>query len=152
MFPHSLYTACGFNRTGRHLIMEGVCIIIWTRNFESSGLSVVVPFLGFTDHLIPLDFFSGMPCQRHLHQLKNGPCGSNIHRCRYYPWKALYFRTCPPISITGVVSAYLPMVAISNASWDAFMSWFLFIIVSMSMYVRVIKRFTLHSVLWPYCL
>ncbi|GFT19558.1 hypothetical protein TNCV_2534411 [Trichonephila clavipes] len=41
----------------------------------------------------------------------------------------------------GVVRAYLPMAAISNTSWDALMSYFLFITCC------VTKRFETHSVL-----
>ncbi|GFV57218.1 hypothetical protein TNCV_346441 [Trichonephila clavipes] len=40
--PVLLGAVCGFNRTGHHLIMEGVYRTIWTRHLETCGLSVTL--------------------------------------------------------------------------------------------------------------
>lgn len=63
MFPLPLGTACGFKRTGHHLIMEGVNMTIWTNHFKTSGLGVEISSLSFPDHLIYRlrIFFSGVP-------------------------------------------------------------------------------------------
>ena len=59
-FPMSLHVVVwGFNKTGRHLIMN----TIWIGYFQTGGLGMVVKQLGLPDPLICLlwIFFSGVP-------------------------------------------------------------------------------------------
>ncbi|GFU06591.1 hypothetical protein TNCV_1002301 [Trichonephila clavipes] len=43
MSSHLFSAAWGFNGRGRHFIMEGVCVTIWTEHFQTGGLGTVVP-------------------------------------------------------------------------------------------------------------
>lgn len=47
-----LDATCDFNSTGRHFIMKGVYLTIWTELFEASELGVVVQSLGIQDNVI----------------------------------------------------------------------------------------------------
>ena len=131
MSLHLFSTAYGFNRTRRHLIMEGVYMTIWTEHFRTSGLGVVIPCLNLSDLLIYLLWilFSGMPwwalCSTCPSILKwNWWCE--------YLLLLLWFMKCLVFSNMSAnpcrvhVHAYIPMAAVLNTSCDDFMFLFLF--------------------------
>ena len=139
----------GFNRTEHHLIMESVDVIIWTGHFQTFGLGVVGPSLGFLDPLIYLLWVFSVGCHeepyaQYARQFWYGPDGKNIHQCCYDPWNPQYFRTCPPIQVVLVPCVHTCQKSqFRKLLYHTFYFLFSFC---------VIKSFILHFVVWPYCL
>ena len=133
----------GFNRTRRHLIMEGVYMTIWTEHFRTGGLGVVIPCLILSDLLIYLLWilFSGMPwwalCSTCPSILKwNWWCEYLLLLLWFM--KCLVFSNMSANPCRVLVHAYIPMAAVLNTSCDVFMFLFLF-------------HNKAFSILWPYC-
>ena len=84
--------ACGFIRTGCHLIMESVYVTIWPEHFQI-GVFGFPSSHGWTH----VDFFFlWVPCRAlcMTPPLWFWPRGMNIRRCYCNPWNAKYFRIC----------------------------------------------------------